>query len=287
VSLVPADEGDGDPSHQALALLGGGGPHAETDGSGRYELEEITIGDYLLRVSHPTRTMVSEFEVQVSAAAGRFDVDLDLAVIEGRISDGDGNPLVGARVEVSEATPQGRGTGQRRMRIMSVFSSGEQVTFGSGLGDATASTDAEGRYRLRGVVSGVELVVKARIDGRQAARSEPVRLGADETRSEVDLVLAGAGAIRLRVVDAAGEPASFCMAQASFKGEAEHDVSDVDQFIQDGGSALLDGLRPGPWEVAVRKVGFGNSNSGPPPESEPQRVEVREGEVRELELRLP
>jgi hypothetical protein len=89
------------------------------------------------------------------------------------------------------------------------------------------------------------------------------------------------------VLDAAGNPASFCIAKASFVGETELDVSDVDRFIQAGGSAFLDGLRPGPWDVTARPVGFGNSNGDSPPGSEPQRVEVHEGEVRELEVRLP
>lgn len=287
VSLAPADGGDDGPHRQALAFLGGGGQHAETDGSGLYELEEIAVGDYLLRVSHATRTMVSEFEVQVSASAGRFDVDLDLAVIEGRVTDGEGDGLVGARVEVSRSAPQGRGRGVPSTRVMSVFSSGGQVAIGSGLDTAVATTDAEGRYRLRGVTSDVDLVVRASVEGRQPGRSEPLRLGANEARSEVDLVLALAGGIRLRVLDAAGNPASFCIAKASFVGETELDVSDVDRFIQAGGSAFLDGLRPGPWDVTARPVGFGNSNGDSPPGSEPQRVEVHEGEVRELEVRLP
>ncbi|MDP6410040.1 MAG: carboxypeptidase-like regulatory domain-containing protein [Planctomycetota bacterium] len=286
VSLAPAAQGDADPHQQALALLGGGGPHTKTDPAGRYELEEITVGDYLLLVSHPTRTMVSEFEVQVAAAAGRFDVDLDLAVIEGRVSDGEGNPLAGARVEVIRSTPSG-GEARGRTRVLSMSSSGRQMTIGAGEGDATATTDPQGRYRLRGVASGLELEVKASIAGRQSARSEPLNLAADETRSRVDLVLPGAGSIRLSVVDAGGRPASFCMTEATFAGEEELEVADVSQFIQAGGSAVLGGLRPGPWEVTARSIGFGNPGAQAPPESEPRRVEVREGEVAEVEVRLP
>jgi hypothetical protein len=284
LSIVSARD-EGDLHSQAFDLLGGGSPNASTDGEGRYELDDVTVGDYRLRISHPTRTMAAEFEVEVEGPGGRFDVDLDLAVIEGRVSDGAGRGLAGARVVVERSEPP---AGSRhRTRILGMFSGGSQMALGIGGGDTSVTTDADGRYRLRGVATRVDLVVRASLEGHQGARSETLAVGSDETRSGVDITLEGAGGLRVTVVDGSGRPPAFCRVTASFAGEEEGEVPDADQFVQGGGPALLDGLRPGSWAVSVQAMGLRSDGAQPRPQSEPRRVEVREGEVSEVELVLP
>ena len=124
------------------------GPSTETDGRGEFRFDSVTEGEYELRISHPTRVMDDRFDVEVEAIDTRFEADLKVALIEGRVLDATGQPVVGARVSARRPSAGG----QRSIGIVMMGSSvGEPRSSRVTRTSPSRSTDREGRYSLRGV----------------------------------------------------------------------------------------------------------------------------------------
>ncbi len=245
---------------------------ARTDGHGEYRYEDLKAGPYTLTIEHPARSMPAVFEVDIDEGRNRFDVELPVSILEGRVTDVQGRPLAGISVRAERV----RETGERRDFIaISVMDDGdgEVVTLGDGLGASGGTTDSEGRYSLRGVASDVDLVVKAQGEGVQEGSSEVVSVGPDETRSNVDLELEPAGSIEVEALLADGSPAQMCLVRARYL--ADEGVRQQFGFIQSR-STKLDGLRPGTWRLNVERAGPGRSEEDGGIE---QDVEVRAGEL--------
>jgi hypothetical protein len=115
------------------------------------------------------------------------------------------------------------------------------------------TTGADGHYELRGVQPDVDLVVRAESSAAQPGQSEVVRLGPDQTRAGVDLVLAPAGRMEVLVFAGNGKPARNVLVTAIFEGQGEGQRKSG--FIENGGKTALEGLAPGPWRVTARGVG--------------------------------
>jgi hypothetical protein len=272
VRLVEAGT-DPDP---LVGMLRGGGLEGRTDGAGEYRIEGVKAGDYTVEVTHATRHMPAELDLSLGEEDRRFDVDLSVAILEGRVTDENGNPLAGIRVwperALKEAAP--------RAMMISVVAldagdgGGEVVTVGgNGLGTARTLTDEDGRFQLRGVQPDVDLVVKGEGDAVQPGKSDVVQVVEGQVRRAVDLVLGAAGRIEVRAFDAAGNPGRSLLVTGVYEGEVE-DVDRVSEFMQQGGVVTLQGLTPGPWRISVRDV----TNLGGGDASE-QVIDVAVGET--------
>jgi hypothetical protein len=139
-------------------------------------------------------------------------------------------------------------------------------------GGNTARTDADGSYELRGVDTGVPLVVHASAKGFAAAASAPVEVERGGTRLGVDIALGQAGSIKITVADAG----QFAAVHATYAGE-QQGVAPVMQILHKG-KGTLEGLLPGPWKVELHDMGAGNNAR------EPRTVEVKAGETAVVEF---
>lgn len=278
VALTPKREG-------APRMMGmfGGGPEAKTDARGRYELSGVKAGEYEVTVTHPKRQMASEAEVEIGASDETLDLELDVAIIEGRITGPDGKPLAKVKVSAERYQPQG-GRVRTAMRFaMSTDGGDGDVEILGGSDSVQVRTDDDGRYVLRGVQSGVKLVVKAESKGVQPASSEPLELAPNGIARNVDLVLAAAGRIEVSTFKD-GAPAGMVLLQA-YPEDGELNGPDTKtSFVQQNGKGTLDGLKPGRWKVQARQVGVDPSQSQTPPP--PQTVEVRANETTPLRVDL-
>lgn len=284
VELVTA-EGDGPGG--ALALFGGG-PNDQTDTKGEYKVNDVKVGRYKLEITHASRAMPWSADYEVRSGENRFDVDLPVAILEGVVTGPDGKPLAGVRVQAERAPDDSAGGGNVQRTVMAVFATddgdGPEVSFGGGPASPTVQTDAEGRYKLRGVMPDVDLIVKAKAPDVQPAQSEKVRVAADQTKSHVDLRLEVGGALEATIVRPNGQPASSCMVLASWEGtggpEPRH------EFSGQKGVVKLSGLKPGRWRVHVDS--FGTLPSGNERASIPdQTIEVVAGETARARFEVP
>ncbi len=257
LKLVDAEKASGPLAGLALPGMDSG-PRARTDGRGRYLLEDVKVGRYVLRVEHPGRHMPEELSLTVREGENRFDVDLAVTIVEGRVTGADGKPLAGLRVSAAKAEPAGRAV--RFMMIMDTDGGDTVVSGGEDLGAQRALTDEDGRYSLRGVTSGVDLVVKAGGDEVQDGSSEKVRLAPGEVRRGLDVRCEPAGSIEVQALLADGAPARFCTVRGEFQGE-DRSVSPEFAFLESG-TTTLRGLRPGPWRLTVDRQGGPGSGGG-------------------------
>lgn len=276
-----ADEGP------RLAFLGGGKAD-QTDGQGDYAHEQVDAGTYRVTVTHPSRFMAWEGEVEVRAGENRYDIELPVAILEGRVLGVDGKPLAGVRVRAERAEDEDDAKPRVRQRFMAVIQTDgaeePDVAVGGPGAGRSVTTDSDGKYKLRGVLADVDLVVKAEAKDAQPGQSEKVRVAPDQTKSNVDLKLERGGACEVSFVRRDGKPAGSCMVLANYEGEG--DVEPRNEFSGARSNVKLTGLKPGRWRLRVDPLGaFASSEERPPiPE---QTVEVKAGETATARFELP
>jgi protocatechuate 3,4-dioxygenase beta subunit len=279
VQLALKGEDEGMPR---LPFGGGGGPKAQTDGQGRYRLEGVEPGEYTLTVRHPSRAMESEETVSVREVDLHHDVDLSVAIVEGKVTDAAGKPLSGVRVWPVRAQPEAR----QAVRILSFAATdggGSMVSFDEGgVASVQSRTDADGRYQLRGVTPDAELQVRAEGKGLQPASSDPFRVAHDEVRRNVDLTLQTAGSIEVHAQRSDGSPARNLLVTARL--ETPPGGSDAgeqrNEFLGEE-RLLLDGLAPGMWRLSARPLGPSEADV-----PDDQVVEVKAGETSQATFKV-
>lgn len=263
-----------------------GAPNGKSDSDGAYSVADVKVGRYRAEVTHAARAMTWSTTVEVRAGENELDFDLPVAILEGTVKGPDGKPLAGVRVQ-AERAPSADGGQRTERRVMAVFATddgdGPEIAFG-GNADASPSvvTDAEGRYRLRGVLADVELVVKAKAKDAQPGQSERVRVAADETKSNVDIALETGGAIEVTLTKPGGDPARGCMVRATFEGTG--DVEPRHDLAGPKGRVELTGLKPGRWRLSVDIFAAPDGNRPSIPE---QTVEVVAGRSAKARFEVP
>jgi 5-hydroxyisourate hydrolase-like protein (transthyretin family) len=126
-------------------------PVAATDSDGRWEIADLPAGQYHATASKSGYTNRVAFGRGVALTGSRPEGTLDLtlargAVLSGRVTDVEGEPIAGVQVMALKEMPMGRGI--RQWRAVN-----------------GASTDDRGQYRLFGLEAG-EYVLAARADGQ-------------------------------------------------------------------------------------------------------------------------
>jgi protocatechuate 3,4-dioxygenase beta subunit len=167
-----------------------------TDVNGEYRFSKVRAGPYVLEITHGSRKMVARQPVVVEAPPRVLEIDLDVAIIEGRVVGEDRNPIEGIEVQCLNEKNQNESQGSWRVLLSEDEEGDTDVDYRQ---DATRreKTDANGRYVLRGVRSGEALKIQATGDTVQPETKEAVTLGPDEIRRNVDFVLKDAGAIEV------------------------------------------------------------------------------------------
>jgi RNA polymerase sigma factor (sigma-70 family) len=170
------------------------------------------------------------------------------ATVEGFVRDEDGRPLAGAAVVGSSTTPEARTVliGMRGGR----FDDGAR----------TATTDAQGRYLLRGLSEG-EGRVEASTEDRPPALKSGLALASGSALKNVDLTLRAGTTIEGMVTDASGAPLAGAKVRAASEmtrviGEDAPSDPDRRATTDERGRFALRGLAPGSYAVSARKSGF-------------------------------
>lgn len=272
--------------HLSLPESGGrsGGPDAFLSGGsgrlsglsshgGRYRIEDVPVGEYQLLVSHPERYMTQSFDLAVGPEGEVFDVELPLAVLEGTVRFPDGRPAPGLLVDVRSA--DGRGAARGSGATLVEDEEGRlQPEWGGG--QRRVRTDADGRYRIAGVATGVELTVSSSGAFCTPGRLRGLVLAHDELRTGADLEVGEAGRLALRLSGG----------QGSYRVKLQRRVASGAGVVRwtsvwRDRTRQVDGLAPGTW---VAQVLPGRGDGEPVLTRE---VEVAGGQVRELTLSIP
>jgi len=260
-----------------------------TDHGGRYDFEGLRCASYRLLVSHASRRMPALFDVEIQNPAGAFDIDLDVASIEGRVTGEDGRPLAGIEVEARATEEEIADEGDWRMVITEDDRGTPRVAYRQETRPAT-KTDANGSYVLRGVRTGVSLTLTASGDMVVVEVAEGITVGPDEARRGVDFSLQAAGIIEVTLAGAAprsGPARVWYRVLATRAAESEGSEEGLyGGFLGDWNRVCrLTSLPPGEYSVAF-ELGSQevDEGSGEPTEEagERQQVLVVAGQVNRI-----
>jgi hypothetical protein len=248
-----------------------------TDHEGRYRYENLRCGEYWLSVHHGSRRMSARMRVSVREDPRTFDFDLDVATIEGTITDIEGRPLGGIEVNVFD-TSGGDGDDAPYQLVVSEDERGNQHTdYRSGT-RSSERTDARGHYVLRGLATGAPLVVHVESDIVEAASSPEITLSPDEVKTGIDFRLRRAGIIDVTL---AQDPPQRDM---WFEVRALRLTEGGEAFVQSTwlGSwnkhASIRGLAPGRYKVVLTQPHVRDGQGAATPAAT-QEVEVKEQET--------
>ena len=256
----------------------GGGPSATTDARGEFSFEGLKTGDQRLEIRHATRAMSFEQVVEIEQGDNELEVDLDVTTASGRVFDHEGKPLPGARVAMKRAAQEGEP--QVRMVISFAGSAGGSQMISNAPEDPDAVvTDEDGRWELRGIAADREVFVTANADGYDEARSDAFEVPRGSGKDGIEVRFRRPGALELRIQD---PPGGAVIAVLNRRGAIGSEPR-IEQII--GGSATIEGLEPGEWEISLNAPqptpGASEANFDP----DELVVEVVSGETRTADFK--
>lgn len=191
------------PGASVRATLGWRRRNAIADDRGEFRFKETeTDGDPIELVTRSAdRTLAGQLAVTATGSATHAVMRLvGAAAIQGRVTDEQGRPIPG--VEVSFTTEGGRRTDR--------------------FDHVTATTDADGRFRLAGLIPGQQGHVSTEAPGYGNARREGLDLAAGMVTRVPDFVLMEARHfISGRVADSEGRPMASVEIRCSGRGFLE------------------------------------------------------------------
>lgn len=244
--LAPGEQEGGKKSMDLEGIL------LTADEHGRFESDEIP-GGYVLLVARPVETATG----LVGATNGylhfgselELDVHLDEgATLRGRVTDARGRPIAGATIATEW---EGR----------TEFGQFE-AELGAYVSDASTTTDADGHYRLSGLLPG-QHDFEAKIDDFFLARLDADV--ADGEHCEWSPVVANSGSVTVRLVDAAGSPLADWFAVLRGTDEPVRAWYQNTARTDADGRATLHGLAPNtPIDVALHAPTISAFASGLP-----------------------
>jgi len=273
-------KGEGGGGFMNMPLFGGqNGPR--TNGSGEYTQAGLKPGKYTVQVSHPARSMNWEGELEVTEGEQRYDVELPIAIVEGRILGPDGKPVAGARITAERAQEKGERQTMMAFSVAIAGDSGDVMSFGGSGGAEPVRSDADGRYTLRGLLTDTDLVVHVSGKDFSPANSEKFRCAPDQTVRGIDVKVKQGGILEVRV-RRAGQPATGVLVSAFHKAKDGSNDSQQSEMTGPGGIARFTGLEPGEWQFSVND--FSNPDASPDePESARTPVEIKPGETSKVD----
>jgi protocatechuate 3,4-dioxygenase beta subunit len=237
LSLRPGALADGS---DAPAGLLGSSLAVRTDARGAWRFPDLDPGAWSLVVEHATRVLPVFFDVELEAPGTHLELDLEVALLRGTVRGADGTPLAGARVFVGEASEENGGALLRADVALEAAGGARLAGFGS------AVAGADGAFLLRGVPSGVPLVVLATAKGHAMARADAL-VPEDGPGVTLELRLAPAGALLVRALSKSGG----AVAGARIGVFALERESAWTLFTDARGEARRGELEPGRYRVRV------------------------------------
>jgi hypothetical protein len=204
---------------------------ATSDAAGHFHLDHLAPGRAILE-AHTQAGVSPPQNIELVDGRERGGIELVLAgaaSIAGRVVDGKGKPLPGARVL---ATPQGS-----KIKTQQAVSGGD------------------GTFALDGLATGVRHTVQARLDGFPNTFARDVVPPADK----VELVMRSAGGVRGVVKGAGGAKVGSFQVQVERYVEADGMVRPgfaASRFSSSDGKFELDLVAPGNYDLVVTADGF-------------------------------
>ena len=249
--------GQGEEEDPGWFAPGASDPYSTSaDHEGAYAFGGLRCARYRLFVTHAGRRMTSAFEVSVESPSPTFDVDLDVASLDGRVTAPDGSPIPDVHVVAASAAGEEDPGESYRMVLLEDERGAPRLDYRPEANPG-ATTDANGRFSLRGVRSGDALNLYASGDFVRPGSVEGLVLGPDEARRGIDFVLARAGVLEVSLAGSSGsrrDPRRLVRAVRA--GEEDQEEAVASGHLRGRNrSCRLTSLEPGTYHVTLGSEG--------------------------------
>jgi protocatechuate 3,4-dioxygenase beta subunit len=216
-------------------------PGFRTAKDGTFKATRLAPGEsQLLGVSHPDFERATVGGITLIGGATKAGVTVVLqrgAVLAGVVKDGNGQPIAGADVALSQDLTFRGGRGGARAFL--------SVAGGPGGDRKAGTTGADGRFAVRGVGPGEYAVTVSR-SGFATERVEPVKVVKGQTPAAIEVTLSPGAFIAGRVVHKSGSGAEGFTAYASLPGGLRFGGRTAsDQPTGPDGAYFIEGLKVG------------------------------------------
>ncbi|MEZ5966671.1 MAG: carboxypeptidase regulatory-like domain-containing protein [Planctomycetota bacterium] len=264
--------------------FGFGSPYKTTAGSGgRFELDDLPPGDYVLRYGYRDALVLSEIPVHIDPGEALIEKDLLLrtGTLELIVCDEDGEPVAGARVTLDKAGSGDGSRPRRQIRMVAIMRSSDDSESGSttsiSAGSPSATTDTLGAVEIARVPEG-KYTVRVEHARYVTTRRADVLVADGATTDLGTLTLGPGGEIRGTVVAADGSDVEFATVEVTPlpTGEARTESAM-------GGKFRVNGLAAGKYRLRASLPTAPNEIRKA---SRDVEVELGKGEKRTVELRL-
>jgi hypothetical protein len=234
---------------------------AATDLDGLFEISAVAGGRYHMIVDHAEFQSRPPASVDIPGDEGDTDIGriqlMPGLEIEGIVVDPEGQPIAGVQVAAVQGyAPRGP----------------------TGEGSRTATTDADGRFRIGGLPDG-RVEVAAAAEGYAETRLKGVDPSADDL---LEIELNRGATLTGRVVDSRGDavPATVTLFNTEPQVPTGFGVTNQPWIQTNGdGRFRIDSLTPGTWHAsAFASTGAHTTDNAP--------IHLRTGDVRDVELVL-
>ncbi|MEX1025972.1 MAG: carboxypeptidase-like regulatory domain-containing protein [Planctomycetota bacterium] len=264
VGLFPKPKPDSRVSHAFEQMAVG------ADALGRYRIEDVEPGEYVLSIRHVDLGSMFDQDVTVTAGATRRDVEIGVGVVAGRVVDPEGRGVAGVLVSVVASD---EGVAERRL-----LTSRDGGVFEQPLGAGAVRTDASGAWEIGGVAAGVDLIAIARGGAAdwQSACSRVLTLSPDQRLDEVVLVVHPSGSLRVRLLRKDGSAVPLAFVTLTRSGDPEADRI-AKSFSDSAGE--IEALAPGLWKLEAMAFGPGGRVD--------REIEISAGGTVEVDIVFP
>ena len=204
---------------------------------GRFRFDDVAPGRYMILRIEDMGVGVLVLDVVVVPPGLEVEHDVTLS----------GLSLTGTCLDATTGEPLGRHT---------VIASGYESESGDEIFGMTAS-GPDGSFRLQDLPAGRYVVVSYPVDGEHGfATSAETSLAPGTPAPPLELLHGPGGSARVRVVDTAGRPVKDAVVVFVERASAQELEFGLENVTDTGGWHEAVGLRPGAYEVRVRKQGY-------------------------------
>jgi protocatechuate 3,4-dioxygenase beta subunit len=278
---------------------------ALTDGDGRYRLEGVPSGKYSVLPSAPTSASAeSGKEVTVAGAGTVEDIDFSLTgggVITGKITDSEGQPVIGEEISLKFVDPSKPGSpsprpGGGRMYVTDdrgiyrIFAlpPGRYIVSAGATSNPVSSLLAKRPRRIQTYYPGVTEETKA--------KPVDVAAGADASGVDISLGIADKGFTVSGRVLTVETGAPIASAMIAYQSRAQENPSDAPQRSNSSdmpsgittsnakGEFRIDSVTPGKYSVEIESLGV--LTGGSEFYADPVTFEVQSANIDKLEIKV-
>lgn len=269
----------------------GGDQGVRTDRDGHFVLEDLDPGKKVVTVHHDARVMDFTEEINLTEGKNRYSAELQVTTVSGRVVDMAGNGIEGIRISAEEIREAGPVTMVRTAVMVMDGGDGEdggggmEMTSAIGDGCKPVISDSEGRFELRGVLPGKPLRVVAEGKKLTTARSKEMTISDGSLRSGVVLTMEPGCELKVKVVDAQGNPVAHALVELNLVQEDEDGEEGGDSgprsTSDNKGEATFDSLKATTYQVSAYEI-----MQGRPDNPASQRVTLELLNPKEIEIVL-